>query len=207
MKTISNILFPPKCVSCALLGSFVCPNCKVKFSNDWQLSFSRCIDDIDLAMYFGSYQNKVIKDFVRGFKYKFIEELKNEIRSILYRHKTMLESFINGADLIPVPLHKARLNWRGFNQSAILCEIISEMTGSNISSDLIRTLNTKPQVECVYQERLINVKDAFGVQGHLSNSKYVIVDDVFTTGATLSNCAKALINAGAEKVRAITLAH
>lgn len=207
MNTISNILFPAKCVSCELSGSFICEGCKLKFTNDWELRFSRKVSNVDLVMYFGDYKNTVIKDFVKSFKYKFIQELKDEIHSILVRHRSMIRSFLNGADLIPVPLHQARLNWRGFNQSMVLCEVLSEISGCSISNDLKRIIDTRPQVECQYQERLINVKDAFEAASGLSNDRYVIVDDVFTTGSTLSNCGKALYSAGARNVKAITLAH
>ncbi|UCB51863.1 MAG: ComF family protein [Candidatus Zixiibacteriota bacterium] len=115
-----------------------------------------------------------------------------------------------GCDMvIPVPLHRARHRARGLNQSEVLAEGISRVTdipsGKNI---LRRKKNTKDQTYLNAQQRAENVKGAFVVtQPEKINSKRVIlVDDVMTTGATLNECARVLLDSGAEDVFAVTLA-
>ncbi len=111
--------------------------------------------------------------------------------------------------LIPVPLFPARERERGFNQSFLLAKILSKRYSLPIGSgDLIRTRATHPQVSLPRERRIQNVKNAFRVKhpSRLSGKHLLLVDDVVTTGATLSACAKVLKAAGAEKVSALTLA-
>jgi len=103
--------------------------------------------------------------------------------------------------LIPVPLHKKRLRWRGFNQAELLALEISQHLNIPIANNiLIRTKHNLPQVNIKSsQERKENIKQAFEIgsdpaqQGQtLMNKTLILIDDVFTTGATLKECAKVL---------------
>ncbi len=114
--------------------------------------------------------------------------------------------------IVPVPLHPVRLWRRRFNQSALLATGLSRLTG--IAADplvLLRTRATKSQGAMPSAKaRRRNVRGAFRVAGHRTEAvkgrTILLVDDVYTTGATLDACAKALKRAGAERVLALTLA-
>lgn len=114
------------------------------------------------------------------------------------------------SDLImPVPLHPARLRAREFNQSLLLADRLGHYVEKPVSaSDLVRVLATDPQTTLSRPERLRNLRHAFSVPEpeRVAGRRILLVDDVFTTGTTLNECAKALLSAGAESVDALTLA-
>jgi ComF family protein len=111
--------------------------------------------------------------------------------------------------ILPVPLHTKRLRQRGFNQALLLAYRMSEQHNIPLSCDnLIRQRPTRPQVELTGAERIQNVAGAFAVRRPLDirDRHIVLIDDVFTTGATLNECAAVLKDAGAAAVTACTLA-
>ena len=113
--------------------------------------------------------------------------------------------------LAPVPLHKARHRARGFNQSEILATELSKLCALPVAPILMRVRATPPQVGLDATQRQLNVRDAFAVSGApasqtLENQRVLLIDDVFTTGATLRECARALRKNGASQVGALTLA-
>jgi ComF family protein len=113
--------------------------------------------------------------------------------------------------IVPVPLGRLRLLKRRFNQAALLGREVSRRTG--IAYDplsLVRTRRTLSQVGLTRQQRIENVRGAFAVppsrRGQIEDRKVVLIDDVMTTGATAAACARALRNAGAERIDVLTLA-
>jgi ComF family protein len=110
---------------------------------------------------------------------------------------------------MPVPLHKKRLRSRGFNQALILAHGISERFSVPLLYDtLVRLRSTRPQVELSGHERVENVRGAFCLlrPSEVRDKRVLLVDDVFTTGATMNECAKVLKDAGARSVTVLTLA-
>jgi ComF family protein len=114
---------------------------------------------------------------------------------------------VDTADLlVPVPLHPQRLRGRGFNQALLLAQTFPEVPLAR--EILVRRRPTLPQVTLNPQERQSNVKGAFLVpdQAALAGKTVLLVDDVYTTGATVKECARALRKAGAENVEVLTVA-
>ena len=110
--------------------------------------------------------------------------------------------------VIPVPLHKKRLKMRGFNQSLLISRLIARALHARLDySTLKKTVETAPQVGLDRDSRRENVKGAFSVTDKtgLKGRRVLLVDDVYTTGSTIGECAKALKKTGAE-VYALTLA-
>jgi ComF family protein len=109
--------------------------------------------------------------------------------------------------IIPVPLHSKRLRKRGFNQSLRLAKRIFPHIPLGINF-LLRQLNTRPQTELSLKERHNNVKNAFKVIRPLPEGarSILLVDDVYTTGATVKACTQALKKAGAKEVHVFTVA-
>jgi ComF family protein len=119
--------------------------------------------------------------------------------------------------IIPVPLHKKKLQSRGFNQAHLLVKDwpaeISQMQGTavniHIAADvLVRQKWTRPQTGLGRKGRISNIKNAFDLTDAalVRGKRILLVDDVFTTGSTVNECARVLMNGGAESVNVLTLA-
>lgn len=108
--------------------------------------------------------------------------------------------------LVPVPLHKKRLQDRGRNQSLMLAQALSERTGIQASEVLERTQYQKPQSETPMAQRAMNVAGSFRCLSDLTDKKVLLIDDVRTTGSTAQACALVMKRAGAAKVGLCTVA-
>lgn len=214
-----------------------CPICKNKIIFPQKCSRG-CRSQINLALSPFSYDNFLIKDLIHNFKYNFIKSLGIDLGEFLIEtiKNSPLEKAIAHRPenflIVPVPLHRRRLAWRGFNQSEILAKEISEELGIKFSNVLKRIKNTKPQIEMVSaDERLKNIQNAFVLKrnskwlsllslrgtkqslnsrfrgnNNIKNKTVILVDDMITTGATLEECAKILKQSGAREIWALTIA-
>jgi len=159
-------------------------------------------------------ENPQIQAAIQQFKYRFTKELAEYFGDLIaqkLRELSMNKGKTN--ILIPVPLHKKRLNYRGFNQAELIAKSVCERVGdSRISHLLRRVKNTSQQAKLNKKERHDNLEDAFVLESGLlqesglQNSVYFIVDDVCTTGSTLENCAKVLKESGLKKVYGLVVA-
>jgi len=130
----------------------------------------------------------------------------------LFRGAAHLLAHVRGACLVPVPLHPRKRRERGYNQSALLATELAKAAGGGtvVVPLLARCLDTPTQTAFDRERRLANLQNAFAlVPGAPLRSKdrYVLVDDVFTTGSTVNACARVLRAAGAQRVDVATLAH
>jgi ComF family protein len=109
--------------------------------------------------------------------------------------------------IIPVPLHRKRLRQRGFNQVELLARMIGRYYEVPVVESLERLKNTKPQFDLPKAERLANIKGAFRVSRpkEVYNKRVLLLDDIYTTGATIAECAKTLSTAGARRIEVLTL--
>ena len=136
--------------------------------------------------------------------------LKQDIQKLLHRVPALLR-FVENSILVPVPLHPRRLRERGYNQSKFFAQcLIDVVTGVTLAPLLVRTMDTASQTAFNQNHRYQNIKRAFAVHKKAAlnfSQRYIVVDDVFTTGATLNACCKVLRQAGIKTVDIITLAH
>ena len=153
--------------------------------------------------------NDASQPLVHALKYRDRHEVTATLaRMMLHAGRDVL----SGADvLVPVPLHQWRLWRRRYNQSALLGQDLSRLSGVEMVPDLlVRTRRTRSQVGLKQGERARNVKGAFEVSArHLprvAGARIVLVDDVMTSGATASECARALLAAGASQVDLLVFA-
>jgi ComF family protein len=110
--------------------------------------------------------------------------------------------------LAPVPLHPARQRERRFNQSAALAEWVSHRLDLPVEQPLRRKVHTITQTQFDRRQRMRNLRDAFALRHNaaVKDKNFLLVDDVLTTGSTLDECARVLLEGGARSVRAITVA-
>ncbi len=154
---------------------------------------------------FDDYYQRLIHRFKYGKKIPLGRRLAQRLGDAVAREKEFA-----GCDLIvPVPLHRARYRERGFDQSEILAEGVSEVANIPLARRILkRKKNTKDQTYLNAQQRAENVRDAFSIsQPEIAkNKKLILVDDVTTTGATLNECARMLQDSGAKSIFSATLA-
>ena len=150
-----------------------------------------------------------ISTLIHGFKYRHMQ------RHILFlceyfRFRPDLAEWARGFDaLIPVPIHRTRRRERGYNQAEKIARAASEHLGVPVLADaLIRTRMTGSQTKLNRKERGVNLEKAFACPSpeSLRGRRLLIVDDVFTTGATAGRCAELLLAAGALEIGVLTLA-
>ncbi|RLB01170.1 MAG: ComF family protein [Deltaproteobacteria bacterium] len=183
-------------VSSAQLRDHLCGDC-IKKSHSFDLARSATI-----------YRGK-IREAIQFFKFSNMPEFSRPLAKIMISNRIVTETFSDLDTIIPVPLHKERLKQRGYNQALLLaCEIKKEYALELQGHNLRRTRHTLPQVGLGKKERRKNVKGAFEVHKpeKIRGKKILLVDDVYTTGNTLNECARVLKKAGAKKVTAITVA-
>jgi ComF family protein len=153
----------------------------------------------------------VIKELIHEFKYKNKPYLGKHLSKIMIDFIKEYNLPLSCADLIvPVPLHNARLREREFNQAEILSTHIAEEFNLNLSpAALFRKRSTRTQVDLKDEERFANVAGSFSINPKVSvrGKNILLVDDVLTTGATTSEAAGVLKNAGAHIVFTLTLAN
>ena len=149
----------------------------------------------------------IVKEAIHLYKYRPVRSLKGYLGNFI---EVGSKKWFSDADLVvAVPLHKMRLRQRGFNQSLFLAQRASRTLGIGLSVDgLARVKNTRPQVDLDRGEREANVRGAFKAvkPWEFEGRNVMLVDDVYTTGATVKECAKVLKAAGADKVSVLTVA-
>lgn len=224
-KIFLDLFFPINCLGCQKFDQWICHDCHKTFpilteqhcfvckNNETQNGemclpcFQKYEADLKSVFIISSYKNSLLKKTVHHFKYKFIEKISEPLALLIAQ--SLLNSEHPIPDLIiPVPLHKQRLRWRGFNQSESLARDL-DLKIPIVNNSLIRKNNTIPQVKMKNRkQRLKNLNDAFCIENPeiIKGKKILLIDDIITTGATLSICAKILKQAGAEEVRALVIA-
>jgi ComF family protein len=223
-----DFVLPPHCIICSkhlppeenivcdvcwdnltILPSSFCPNCKT-FLEEGRLSCRICPEKtapcaVRSIGVFDAYYQKLI----HGFKYQQKLSLGKRLGRSL-GERLLKDKIIERFDyLIPVPLHFARKRERGFNQSEILAQELSEVTDLPVLKKVLKRIkNTKDQTKLTPEERIENVKGAFTLidPEKIEGKRIILIDDVITTGATLSECASVLKEAGAERVMGATIA-
>jgi len=114
---------------------------------------------------------------------------------------------LEGTYLVPLPMHPKKQRERGFNQAEVLAKAVGERLGIPVVNALERVLDTPPQSGLHLRQRVENIQGAFGVakSENPQDKHYIVVDDIYTTGASLNECARVLKEAGASSVCGLTL--
>jgi ComF family protein len=154
----------------------------------------------------GDDEREVVPSIIRRHKYGLDQSLAYALAECLGDQLPLDAEY---DVVIPVPLHRGRLRWRGFNQAAMLAVAVAGRLGRPLDlSTLTRVRPTPPQTMQNRAERSKNLRRAFAVRrpARVANRRILLIDDVMTTGATADECARTLIAAGARRVDVLTLA-
>jgi len=225
-----NLLFPPQCLNCDVLvptHGTLCLPCWQKVAFITEPMCTRCGLPFDYKMGEDALCGECMReqpDYSRARSaFKYDEHSKSLILKLKYHDQLQLapiygawlakagKELVAASDVIvPVPLHYWRFVGRRYNQSALLAQALAKASGLMLLPDgLVRTRRTPPQAGLTRTQRLNNVKGAFATNprhtARLKGKTVLLVDDVMTTGATLNQCAKALLKAGTQSVNVLTL--
>ena len=216
-EKLLEYIFLPSCGICKTIGQgYLCRKC----GNDIEKY------KIDLIENANIYDNKKIKNvkIQKFYIFKYEEIIRNKIieykfndKPYLYRmfSKIIIEDkksceFLNSYDIIiPVPVHKTRKKSRGYNQSELIAKELAKRLNLKFYSDvLIKINNNKVQSKLNKKERMKNVKNVYKIinKQRINNKNIIILDDIYTTGATINECIKELIKADVNKIGVLILA-
>lgn len=171
-----------------------CPDCKGDHKH-FELAFS-CF----------SYRDRG-KDIIHKLKYEGCRDAAYVLARLMYRK--LRDENVSFQAVVPVPIHKSKLETRGFNQAELIAERISQLSGTDFWDCLLRTKETTEQFKLDKIHRMLNVHDAFCKNMMYNGVKYddiVLVDDVYTTGSTVNECSRILKQHGVQRIYVITAA-
>jgi len=211
LKGIKALIYPHVCPSCMEVdldeGDICCISCEMSFPGTgfesmaknaaWQRFYGKIrFENAISAFYFS--KNSRLERVIYRLKYGTDKDAGSFLGALTSR-QLLKTPWIKDINLIvPVPLHKIKQSQRGYNQSQVISESISELTGiSHSSANLIRSRYTQTQTKMHIQERINNVKGAFRLlrPDEFADKHILLVDDVLTTGSTFISCAEAIYNA------------
>ncbi|MBR4515597.1 MAG: ComF family protein [Lachnospiraceae bacterium] len=228
LNTALKYIYPPSCPYCGEVleasETDVCAACKPRLSYVKEPTCFKCGCEIeDGTEELCADCRRVEHGFVRGFSaFNYVDPADKACAAFKYRNGREYAAYFAGEIikkhgkhikeiapevLVPVPIHKRKLNKRGYNQAELLARELSRITGIPVDTELIiRKVNTPPQKKYDPVKRANNVKTAF-----ISSEKIVqyksamLVDDIYTTGATIDACTAALKGMGIEKTYFVSI--
>lgn len=215
-KYLKDIFFPIFCAECGQEGEWWCATCR---RDKIDFVFQKSDGPLNGTAAFLNYQEgEAVGDLIKQFKYHNASDMEHLWKEIILEKEKLLIQFLGQNDLektnlavIPVPLHPRRERERGYNQAEILANAVGgvlQKAGMGAGADksvLLRKKYTAQQAKLNREERINNVNGVFECK-KIVPENVVIVDDVYTTGATMLECAKVLRENGAKKVWGVTLA-
>ncbi len=203
INAILDMLFPTNftCFACAREAEVdamgLCIDCAKSL---------RIVDNVPPIAHVDDASAAIFYDFpfdsaLARFKYQGEKQLASYLASLI-----LLPPGWDADIIVPIPLYEKRYRKRGFNQSELIAAELSKDIGVRVDTRIMhRTRDTNTQTELTKEERAKNMQNAFHVNERLDGLRILLLDDVFTTGATLSDAARALKEAGAACVLAITV--
>lgn len=215
IESALDLFFPPKCGMCGKIGdSYLCSRCKILQTqlqiNKHEVACNKYFDEI-LFMY--EYKD-TIRDVLINYKFNDKSYISRTFAQAMYYNDKVNEYIQNFDYIVPVPLSRKRLTKRGYNQVALILRIyIKNKEKCNIVGvyNLIKKREITPQSTLNKKERAINIMGAFSIN---KNSKYcfdtekkiLIVDDIYTTGSTINECARVLREFGFKRIGVLAIA-
>jgi competence protein ComFC len=226
--TLLDLLFPRRCIGCGKVGKYFCRECRLRIKCIEKPICPVCqrpaIDGathpvcqtkytLDGLTSFFQYTG-IIQKAIKTLKYRFVTDLVSEFINLIpfFLFNNRAIEPLSNAIIIPIPLHSSRLRFRGFNQAEVLGRFLAKRLNIPFKTNILKRIRkTTPQVEMKdRKKRLTNMENVFSVTPNILISQYpniLLLDDVFTTGATLRSAATVLKRAGAKRVWGLVLAH
>jgi ComF family protein len=210
-NSLANLLYPLCCLGCgarigALSDTRLCDACVSSIRPNAMPPFE--LENSRALVHSACLYDGTLKELIHSFKYRGKAALARIFCEFMMGAVVEDPGLIEVDIVTAVPLYRARLKAREFNQSLLLARGIAKRYGLPAAELLKKRRVTKCQSSLTKAERLVNLKGAFGLgaNARVKGSRVLLVDDVMTTGATLDECAKTLLSGGASSVACLTLA-
>jgi len=219
-----DFLFPKRCVNCGKVGNYICANCysQIEFIEKpicpvcqrqaiGGKTHPGCKTPLGLdGLVVACRYRGPVKFAISKVKYRWAYNIAAILIDLLISSFWKFD-FPHNTVLVPVPLHPRRKNWRGFNQAELIVESLSKKYKQPSGELLKRIVETKTQVGLSKKERKANIKGAFSLNESSGESKirggsFILVDDVYTSGATMQEAAKVFKRYGAKSVWGMAIA-
>lgn len=212
IETALNFIFPKACGFCGeITNSYLCEYCN-EYLKQRQMNKIQKYDDkfFDEHLWIYEYKDEV-REKIIDYKFNNKSYLYRTFLQIILSTESVYNYIKKFDILIPVPIHKKRAKKRGYNQSELIAKGIAKNIKSiQLQTNIIEKIkNIKPQSTLSKDMRIENVKNAYRLKKCdicLKNKNILLIDDVFTTGSTVNECAKILLQTECNKVSIITLA-
>ncbi len=230
-ETFLNLFFPPRCGFCSEIISWIpkprymlceeclskislinmeaCKYCGKQLKTDTRKVCPQCTGEKNYSNVFSSCEySGLIRDKLLEYKFKGNKQLYKVFASFII-DKLKMTNQVGFDIIISVPLHLSKLEERGYNQSELIAKEIAQYFLIPLSiNNLVKSKPTESQSKLDKKGRSINVKGAFCVRDNyeIRDKKVLLVDDIITTGATVNECSKVLVQAGAGEVYVVTVA-
>ncbi len=182
-----------------------CLNCQVSIGDD--IRCPQCLDDGLVLFAYGQY-HEPLTEIILQFKFKGITSPSRTLGAALVElHRESFQQL--GIDyLLPVPLHPSRENRRGYNQALLLANALGVLLELPVVDELVwRARRRYPQSRLSLSHRAANIRGVFEIEDEIPEGRFLIVDDVVTSGSTVREVARLLRSAGASVVGVTALAH
>ncbi|MDI6717794.1 MAG: ComF family protein [Patescibacteria group bacterium] len=230
---VLNILFPPICANCrkriiaeknnkfvcddclALIqinNTLFCPICQARLPENKRICGHKNEKFKEFPYLLGAvsdFNNETLQNLIYNFKYQHLKWLAPALGNIMVSYLKTMNLKLNDFIIIPIPLHKSRERFRGYNQSELLAEFVGKEFNLEVNPVLKRIKKTCPQAqEKKYENRKKNTAGAFKISDFKSaaDKNIILIDDVYTSGATISEAARTLKEGGAKNIIALVLA-
>lgn len=222
-----RILFPPRCVGCGMYlteDGALCPICRDAITLDDVLRCGRCgarlpngkkICHFDVPYVLGAatnYREPAVRGLIHALKFSGVRISAGVLAGLMSDYASRVKDWLpapQDAVVVPIPLGAYRFRERGFNQAELIARAFAKHYGCPLAGALVRIKETGPQSELEDNaRRKENVRGCFAVAAEYSftGKRVILIDDVSTSGATLSEAAHTLVAAGARKIIALVAA-
>lgn len=210
LEQLLELVFPNVCGMCGKIDkNSLCPKCKTKLK---QITKAEIIKNSNKNFKAHAYLFKysgIIREMILSYKFKDKSYLYKTFVEIIIKNKKIC-GFIEKYDIIiSVPIHKKRMNKRGYNQSELIVKGIAKNLNINRERNVLyKVKNNKSQSLLTKKDRLTNTKNVYKIleSSKIKDKKILLVDDIYTTGSTVNECSKMLKKAGASEVAVLTIA-
>lgn len=180
----------PSCKENEKTGQVFCSECLMKID---RVDYYEYEDNISMNLSYPLFYNYFTRDLIAKYKFQGENHLYRSLGELMYLSGVKENIFEKVDMIVPVPLHIRNYKKRGFNQSELLAQRIAELSGLEMRTDLVKKIKkTRVQHDLSLRKRMTNLANSIAIEEEFYKYKILLIDDVYTTGATINSIVKAM---------------